>query len=204
MKYSREYILKRAFEVFMDKGYDSTSITMLQKELDMSRGAMYRYFKGKEELFISVVDEYFFRIFNRLMLDYKHDLTLPEFIENMYRRQILVINKFMNKGFTQQTFLNYTALIIQAAKHYPGFIKRFKEIHMSMIKAWKIAIENSIEAGQLKEDIDIDIVGTLFNSISSKDSATEEYDENKLMANALTDIETRRKVMLYLYDLIKS
>ena len=41
MKNRKEYILEKAFDVFMSKGYDSVSITVLQKELGMSRGAMY-------------------------------------------------------------------------------------------------------------------------------------------------------------------
>ena len=51
MKDKKEYIQKKAFDVFMNKGYDSVSIIVLQKELGMLRGAICQYFKWKDELF---------------------------------------------------------------------------------------------------------------------------------------------------------
>lgn len=208
MKYNREDILKQAFNVFLTKGYDSTSITVLQQELKMSRGALYRYFKNKEDLFFAVIDRYFFKLYNRLPKGINRDCTALELIEEVYKRQQVVIKAFTRAGMTHTVFLNYTALIIQAAKHYPDFICQFSEIQNKFNQMWKDALINSIRKKEIREDIDVDVMCILLNNTSGRESS--ECDHNKLeekkqefAKSLLIDIERRREVMLYLYSLIK-
>ena len=203
MKYSREYIISSAFDVFMEKGYDSASISVLQKELSMSRGAMYRYFKNKEELFTSVIDEYFFKTYDRLTQNIDPTQTLAQFIKNMYRRQKLVVVAFTKAGFTQTVFLNYTALMIQAAKHYPNFVTRFREINSRLMQAWRTAIHNSIKINEIRSDIDVEIMCYLFSNISVKETSDQEYDESMFSHNAISDMHKRKEIIDYLYSLIK-
>ncbi|EGK01775.1 MULTISPECIES: TetR/AcrR family transcriptional regulator [Dysgonomonas] len=204
MKYSREYILRRAFDVFMNKGYDSASISVLQEELGMSRGAMYRYFKNKEELFFAVIDEYFFKIFDKMLNGIKGDITLPELIEAMHRRQKTVTNAFMRAGVTHTVFLNYTALIIQAAKHYPDFVNRFRIIYGRLLDHWRKALLKSIEIKQVRADIDVEIMCILFNNTGVKETSDQTCDESQFVTNVVKDMERRKEVMDYLYCLIKA
>lgn len=204
MKYSREYIIRRAFDVFMAKGYDSASISVLQEELNMSRGAMYRYFKNKEELFNAVIDEYFFRLFDKLLRNVDPTLTLSQFIEVIYRRQRLIMNAFLRAGVTHSLFLNYTGLMIQAAKYYPNFINRFGLIYDSLLNKWKMAMRNSIDSGEIRSDIDIDIMAILFNNTTVRESSDRDCDDTLFTKNVIQDIERRKEVMDYLYSLIKA
>lgn len=204
MKYSREYILRRAFDVFMNKGYDSASISVLQEELQMSRGALYRYFKNKEELFNAVIDEYFFKIFDKLQHNMdKHTYSLEKFIEVMHRRQKIFVNAFTRAGVTHTIFLNYTALVIQVGKHYPNFLERFKIINNRSLESWKDAMRNSIKAGEIKDDIDIDILAILFNNTSVKETSDRDCNDSSFAINVMQDMNRRMEVMRYLYSLIK-
>jgi Transcriptional regulator len=204
MKYSREYILRRAFDVFMDKGYDSASISVLQKELNMSRGAMYRYFKNKEELFIAVIDVYFFNLFDRMLKNVNQELTVAELIEVIYRRRKLIVNVFMRAGITHTFFLNYTALMIQAAKHYPDFLERFRIINDKLLANWRNALNNSLEAQEVRSDIDVNIMSILFNTISTRESSDRCCEDDvSYTINIIRDMERRKQVLDYLYSLIK-
>jgi len=203
MKYSREYILRRAFDVFMNRGYDSTSISVLQEELNMSRGAMYRYFKNKEELFLAVIDTYFFGLFEKLLKSVSKEQTTVELIESIYRRQRLVLNAFTRAGVTHTAFLNYTALMIQAAKYYPNFLERFSIINGKLLDYWRKSLIKSIENKEIRDDIDINIMSILFNSISVKESSDRNNDEAMFAVNIMHDMEKRKEVMDYLYSLIK-
>ena len=120
MKYNREYIDGNASGVFTDKGCAGAFITILQNELGMSGGALYRRFKNKDELFRSVINEYFLRIFNRFLAVAEKTVSLLDPVEFTERFQKLLLTRSNN--FQQTAFLNFTALMIQAAKHYPGFI----------------------------------------------------------------------------------
>lgn len=50
-----DQIRRAALKVFLDQGYATTSIDMILAEADVSRQTLYRYFKGKEPLFLAVV-----------------------------------------------------------------------------------------------------------------------------------------------------
>ncbi|GAA6616893.1 TetR/AcrR family transcriptional regulator [Scytonema sp. NUACC26] len=51
-----EQILKAAMSLFCEKGYYSTSIEDVAKQAQISKGLLYHYFKGKEDLLSAIVD----------------------------------------------------------------------------------------------------------------------------------------------------
>lgn len=53
---SREYIILKAKEVISEKGVDGASLRDIAKRADMSTGAIYHYFKNKEELLYEIMD----------------------------------------------------------------------------------------------------------------------------------------------------
>ncbi|BAY21246.1 TetR family transcriptional regulator [Calothrix sp. NIES-2100] len=53
---TREQILKAAMDLFLDKGYHATSIDDVAKKAKISKGLLYHYFKGKEDLIAAMVD----------------------------------------------------------------------------------------------------------------------------------------------------
>ncbi|NDW18174.1 TetR/AcrR family transcriptional regulator [Dysgonomonas sp. 216] len=207
MKYSREYILRRAFDVFMDKGYDSTSISVLQIELNMSRGAMYRYFKNKEDLFTSVIDQYFFKVFNRFAQSLDEGTAVSDYIEILRRKQKPFIMALTKSGITQTSFLNYTALAIQAAKHYPDFLKRLQELDRRILNNWRNALRESIAIGEIKEDVNIDVMSRIFSRVSTNESVENDLDyaldATAFAEKVLLNVKMKDEIMNYLFNLIK-
>jgi AcrR family transcriptional regulator len=53
---TREQILTTAMSLFCEKGYYPTSIEDVAKRAEISKGLLYHYFKGKEELLAALVD----------------------------------------------------------------------------------------------------------------------------------------------------
>ena len=51
----KEEIIKVAFELFFSKGYSSVSVNDIIKEVKISKGGFYTYFKSKQEVFIAIV-----------------------------------------------------------------------------------------------------------------------------------------------------
>ena len=54
----KQEILDAAVRVFARKGYERTSIADIAKEIGISQGLCYRYYKSKEEMYDAAVDEY--------------------------------------------------------------------------------------------------------------------------------------------------
>ncbi|MDX8366060.1 TetR/AcrR family transcriptional regulator [Cytobacillus sp. IB215665] len=51
-----EKILQTAMELFISKGFHSTSIDEIAKQADISKGLLYHYYKGKENLIDAMVE----------------------------------------------------------------------------------------------------------------------------------------------------
>lgn len=56
-KRTKEKIRDAAMELFMRKGYHATSIEDVSKHAQVSKGLLYNYYKGKEELLETMVEE---------------------------------------------------------------------------------------------------------------------------------------------------
>ncbi len=54
----KQEILSGAIAVFLQKGYEKTTIADISRELGISQGLCYRYFASKEEIYDAVLDAY--------------------------------------------------------------------------------------------------------------------------------------------------
>lgn len=199
MQDRKEYILEKAFEVFMTKGYDSSSMTVLQQELKISRGAMYRYYDSKDDLFKAVVDRYFFGLVEYLIPTVSDDTTLYERIEQSYHNLKKICRHFDEIDGLDAAFLNYTAFVIQAAKVYPNFIERMRDYKEKEVRNWQKSIENSIKRGEVRSDVDVKIMSQIF--AKAFDMNDPDRPGNKCFSKTA---ENTRKMMKYVYSLIKT
>ena len=60
MKITRDELLIAAFKLFMSVNYEKASFAELGKMLGMSKAGIFKYYKNKQELFIAVVDKFWF------------------------------------------------------------------------------------------------------------------------------------------------
>jgi AcrR family transcriptional regulator len=58
-KDKQELLKTTALRLFSANGYQATSISTIAKEAGISKGLMYNYFESKEELLVSLFDDYF-------------------------------------------------------------------------------------------------------------------------------------------------
>lgn len=84
---ARKKIIKAAYTLFEEKGYHSTSMDDIAKEVGVSKASLYSYFKSKEAILIVTVDqaltEPFLNIFKNqssvdTLKDYYHTLAVFE------------------------------------------------------------------------------------------------------------------------------
>ena len=194
---TKEYILQKAFKTFLINGYDSTSMTILQKEFAMSRGAMYRYFSGKEELFQAVVDKFFWGLINFLHPQYDKNITVIDLIDNKIKTLENVANRLKQAEEFETVILNYNAFVVQASKHYPGFIDKFRNHRNAEMKQWEFAIRNSINKGEVRQDIDVEIMAKIF-------AKTLDYNQSSATTENTLTATKQKKILTYIYSLIKT
>ena len=190
----KDEIALKALELFLTQGYNNVSISDLQNALNMGRGTMYYYFKDKEELFFYVMTEYFITPKRRCMHQ-PDNILVDEMINEMLKYlQWLenVANRFDNKNVNTSgvVTLYYTAYL-----QFPHLYKLAYRIYETELELWKRALRNSIHAGQVRPDIDVDTIASLFTHI--KDG----YDSGR--AGVQMDFSMFPRNYFCLLDLIK-
>jgi AcrR family transcriptional regulator len=111
MSSARERLLESAKRLFSQKGYYATSVEDIVESAGFSKGAFYFYFKSKEELFKSLVEEMHLNIVKRLESFLERDLPLEDaliehakvFLEDIYQnRHIAQIFLFQLVGTNEE------------------------------------------------------------------------------------------------------
>lgn len=54
---TRELIIEKASQLFLQNGYDSTSINNILDAVDIGKGTLYHYFKSKEDVLDAVIED---------------------------------------------------------------------------------------------------------------------------------------------------
>jgi len=80
----RQELLTRAFSVFAETGYGSLSMKDLASELDISPGLLYRYFSGKEEMFLMMVRQFIQVLLGELAAEVTTESTLERKLEAIF------------------------------------------------------------------------------------------------------------------------
>jgi AcrR family transcriptional regulator len=111
MSFARERLLESAKILFSQKGYYATSVEDIVASAGLSKGAFYFYFKSKEELFKSLVEEMHLSIVKRLESFLERELPLEDaliehakvFLEDIYQnRHIAQIFLFQLVGTNEE------------------------------------------------------------------------------------------------------
>jgi AcrR family transcriptional regulator len=111
MSSARERLLESAKILFSQKGYYATSVEDIVESAGFSKGTFYFYFKSKEELFKSLVEEMHLNIVKRLEVFLERDLPLEDalveyakvFLEDIYQnRHIAQIFLFQLLGTNEE------------------------------------------------------------------------------------------------------
>ena len=111
MSSAKERLLESAKILFSQKGYYATSVEDIVESAGFSKGTFYFYFKSKEELFKSLVEEMHLNIVKRLEGFLERDLPLENalieyakvFLEDIYQnRHIAQIFLFQLVGTNEE------------------------------------------------------------------------------------------------------
>lgn len=98
-KNSTQAIEKAAVRFFVERGYRSTSIDLIAREVGMTKGTIYFYFKDKETLLLNLLSksqEHFFSQIFKSMDSYEDDpkLQIDVFLDQMIRAGV-EIDKYL-------------------------------------------------------------------------------------------------------------
>ena len=112
---TKDKILLESMKLFSIKGYEAVSVRMIAAEVGVRDSALYKHFKGKQEIFDTIVEQSkqrFYRQYEEVLFKKKESFDFVEMCLAMFRfqtgdewivrfRQMLIIEQFKNSEIAQ-------------------------------------------------------------------------------------------------------
>ena len=187
---TKEIILNSAFSLFLVKGYNGVSIKDIIQKANVSRGALYHYFRNKDELFVTVIETSFLHEFDNILNEIS-DKNLSFEKKTFWIFQASIeMTKFLEQQVlsfsSPNKFYSYYQLIFDSISLFPELHKKYKNLYANL----EIQIKDMIEAGKVTNEVNNDI-----NSGSIAFQIIAGLEGIMIMKTILIEMDIETKVM---------
>lgn len=189
---TKEKILMTALQLFARDGYEAVSVRNIAEELGMTKGALYRHYKNKRDIFDSIVDR-MIQIDAQRAKDYRMPVEQYDVMSDSYENTSLEdIQKFtigQLKFWTEDDFAASFRRMLTLEQYRNA---EMAELYSQCIIAGPVAyMENLfrelIQKGVLKEEnprqLAVEYYAPLFLLISMFDKVGENEDFLEILRN---------------------
>jgi TetR/AcrR family transcriptional regulator, transcriptional repressor for nem operon len=153
MKNTKEFIIQKAFGLFMTVGYNDVSMGRLLKETGISKGGFYHHFQSKEELFETVVEQFFFSVASDAGFQPHPEKNFLENMDDFLAQKEEAFRMFAQHLGVEHSEINFFMFIIQAIQHLPG-VRQKVSLYMYREKQQIIRIvEIARQRGEIRTGI---------------------------------------------------
>jgi len=143
-KDQRKYqILDAALEVIVNKGYEGSSMSDIVKKSNLSKGAIYWYFKSKKEVYLELVNHWV----------HYYSPTLNHIIEDNQPASVQLkelFNYFITQYETDQTVFKAVAVFWSLAGRDNDFKEKFDKVYLEFFKLIENIIIKGVENNEFK------------------------------------------------------
>ena len=151
-EFNKEQALNEAMLLFWQKGYDATSFNDIVKATGVSRYGIYDEFDSKKGLYMAALSHYFQMIESLNMQPIKQADSRVKDIRLVFENLIAMHAAGMEHGCM---FCHAANVMADKDKDVQTFVLDcFNKIKVYFAQA----IQNSVDAGELPQDIDVDTV----------------------------------------------
>ncbi|MDH7603600.1 MAG: helix-turn-helix domain-containing protein [Melioribacter sp.] len=141
---TKDHILRTAFKLFLQKNYKEVTLRDIVRETGLSKGGFYHYFSSKEQLFMEVINTYYFE---KMQIDYSklsHD-SLRDFYHDyvkQVKRTMTTLRKELFKSNTPVN-INYITILFDAMKLFPDFQNKIKKALREELNEWTNIVKSA-------------------------------------------------------------
>lgn len=161
---SRDLILKEAFKLFLQKNIEKVTVPELERVTKLQRGGIFYHFKDKANIFIEIIDRYYFsplNIFYPLRPD--NICSMKDYIDRKNEHIRKIQSWFINEELSISPYTAFFHLAEQANLYIPDFRKKMSDFLSSDKKYWRLAASSDIHIRS--KYIAPNIIGDMFRGI---------------------------------------
>ena len=182
---TKQLIIDKAFSLFHENGFKTTSIDKIMKETTLSKGAFYHHYKSKKELGLEVISlKVQKRVVNGMILPLKESGDAYLILEEVF------VNRLKDFSiYDKQHGCPMNNLINEIGNNEIAYQKVLKNI----IELWKNALIQLIERGKLENSIKNDISSVavavyLISSFEGIRGIRKLYDNDSILEEYLSGL----------------
>ena len=195
MKDRRDYIIRKAMELYALRGFRNVSITDLQNALEMGRGSVYYYFKDQDELFLTCMERYFLEPKKRALETVPEGAGIEQMIAAMETYLASLKEALMTFDIKTINTSNVNDLMFTAYSRFPALHRKAQRLALKELELWRKAIYTDQRAGLIRRDIDREQVALMFSHIKNS------YDSG--LGQTQMDFSLLEKTYSELHKLLK-
>jgi len=141
----KQEILKRAFVIFAQRGYQDTNLSYIADRCGISRPTLYLYFKDKEEIFYFAVRE----MTEGMFREYKDLLTDNE--QSELSKLKWICRDIIEKCYKKRDFFSCLAdFLFQMKRQGKDYSRDIEKRTVGLIYLFSILIRKGIQKGEFR------------------------------------------------------
>ena len=168
----REQILEGARRCFAEHGYEGATVVRLEREIGLSRGAIFNYFASKEELFIELAVRDNARM---------SEVWISDGLAAVVRAVVEL----------DPAWLSVYLELFRRVRNDPAFRVRIEERQREVAPANRARIEEAQRNGEFRDDITAKELGTfvnlVLNGLALQRAGDDELPSTELVLSLLDD-----------------
>ena len=201
MSDTKEKILITALHLFAENGYEAVSVSMIAGKLGITKGALYRHFKNKRDIFQSIVER--MRDADRERAE-KYSMpegTMEETAEAYRQTSLDMIADYSKAQFrywTEEEFPSDFRKLLTLEQYHDPEMSRLYEQYLSSGPLMYMADIFSVLAGSREDAMQtaLEFFGPFFLLLSAYDSAADKASVTELLDSHVDSFTARLKEKL--------
>lgn len=160
----KDQLYKAAFKLFLTRPFGEVSISAIEKEANMTRGAIVYYAGSKLELFQNVV-KYYFIDKQKSQTALTLDISLKEYIKSyvdLISHQMASMKSLMDEMSPTNGSRAYISLGLNLKNYSEELHYEYLDIRNRSLSNWISVLQRAASSNEIKADIDIISVAEMF------------------------------------------
>lgn len=154
--HTKDNIIKTALRLFLQKGYEKTSLNHIAREVGITKPAIYHHFKNKDQLFHQVLSFFFEEMGRWSKSRFASCKTLKDLLKAFFQslksfKEVTEILLGKRKGNTPYSFLE---LFLTASKKDPSIQRRIESGFLMTRRFLKDRLLQAQKKGEIRGDVD--------------------------------------------------
>lgn len=146
----------KALQFFARNDFERSNLNDIAKALGVTKGAIYHYFTGKEDLFLASVNQLLDVMMEMFAMGLPRDIPLNILLDNLFQMDEMIkeISRVMGIENGLDEYKDILYLFLTGIKKFPELLVRIDSLYSSFTNSLEDLLNAGIVRGEIRRDVD--------------------------------------------------